>query len=223
MKSILSFLLLSFLVLPLPAQKKSDIFAKGRLMVSEEGRYLKFANGEPFFWLGDTGWLLPQRTDRAEASYYLNQCSLRGYNVVQVQTVDGIPSYNFYGESSMPDGFDFGKVDNDPGYGYWDHMDYIVETAARNGIYIGMVCVWGTPVNAGHMNPAQAEKYGRFLAERYRKHPNIIWIIGGDIRGDVKTEVWEALARTIRKYDPDHLMTFHPRGRTTSAAWFNGA
>jgi len=223
MKSIFSFLLFFMLLFPVSAQKKSDIFAKGRLVVSDEGRYLKFTNGEPFFWLGETGWLLPERLDRAEASYYLNQCSLRGYNVVQVQTVDGIPAYNYYGKSSMPDGFDFSKIDKEPGYGYWDHMDYIVETAARNGIFIGMVCVWGTPVSAGQMNVGQAEKYGRFLAERYRKYANIIWIIGGDIRGDVKTEVWEALARTIRKYDPDHLMTFHPRGRTTSAVWFNEA
>ena len=73
------------------------------------------------------------------------------------------------------------------------------------------------------MNVKEAQAYGKFLAERYKDAPNIVWMIGGDIRGDVKTDVWEALARTIRDIDTHHLMTFHPRGRTTSAAWFNNA
>ena len=100
-------------------------------------------------------------------------------------------------------------------------MDYIIRTAASKGIYIGMVCIWGSPVDAGLMNEKEAVAYGEFLVNRYKDDPNIIWIIGGDIRGDKKTEVWDALARSIRQQDKDHLMTFHPRGRTTSAAWFN--
>ena len=59
--------------------------------------------------------------------------------------------------------------------------------------------------------------------ERYKDEPNIIWFIGGDIRGDVKTAEWEALATSIKAIDKNHLMTFHPRGRTTSATWFNNA
>ena len=69
----------------------------------------------------------------------------------------------------------------------------------------------------------QAKAYGKFLAERYKDEPNIIWFIGGDIRGDVKTAEWEALATSIKAIDKNHLMTFHPRGRTTSATWFNNA
>ena len=69
------------------------------------------------------------------------------------------------------------------------------------------------------MNEKEAVAYGKFLAERYKDEPNIIWMIGGDIRGDNKTEVWDALANSIRSIDKGHLMTFHPRGRTTSATW----
>ena len=73
------------------------------------------------------------------------------------------------------------------------------------------------------MTVEQAKAYGKFLAERYKDEPNIIWFIGGDIRGDVKTAEWEALATSIKAIDKNHLMTFHPRGRTTSATWFNNA
>ena len=205
------------------AQKKSTYipWKNGKLVVSEEGRYLKHENGVPFFWLGETGWLLPQRCDRDEVSFYLNKCKNAGYNVVQIQTLNGVPSLNVYGQLSNIDGFNFKNIDQKGVYGYWDHMDYIVETAARNGIYIGFVPIWGTPVDQGLMTVKDAQAYGKFLAERYKDSPNIIWFIGGDIRGDKKTDVWLALANAIRSIDTNHLMTFHPRGRTTSATWFN--
>lgn len=130
---------------------------------------------------------------------------------------------NVYGQYSMTDGFDFSHIDKKGVYGYWDHMDYIIRTAESKGIYIGMVCIWGGLVRSGQMNLEEAKAYGTFLAERYKDNPNIVWIIGGDTRGDVKTEVWETLARTIRSIDKNHLMTFHPFGRTMSATWFNDA
>ncbi len=222
-KITLSLLLVVCIATSLFAQKKSTYipWKNGKLQVSEEGRYLKHENGTPFFWLGETGWLLPQRTDRDEVSFYLNACKNAGYNVVQVQTLNDVPSINQYGQYSMTDGYNFKNIDKKGIYGYWDHMDYIIKTAERNGIYIGMVPIWGTPVDEGKMSVKEAQAYGKFLADRYKDSPNIIWFIGGDIRGDKKTEVWQALAQTIRANDANHLMTFHPRGRTTSATWFN--
>ena len=195
----------------------------GKLVVSENHRYLQHENGTPFFWLGDTGWLLPERLNRDEAEFYLNECSKNGYNVIQVQTINDVPAYNIYGQSSMPEGFDFKNINKKEVYGYWDHMDYIIKMAEKKGIYIGMVCIWGGLVNAGQMDVKQAQAYGKFLGERYKNSPNIIWFIGGDIRGDIKTEVWETLANSIKAVDENHLMTYHPRGRTCSSTWFNNA
>ena len=195
----------------------------GKLQVSENGRYLQHENGTPFFWMGDTGWLLPEKLDRDEASYYLTKCREAGFNMVQVQTVNGVPAINFYGQYSFPDGFNFKDINKKGVYGYWDHMDYIIKKAEQNGIYIGMVCIWGNLVKAGLMNEKEAEAYGKFLAERYKDSPNIVWIIGGDVRGDIKPEVWNTLARTIKSIDKNHLMTFHPFGRTSSIYWFHNA
>jgi len=195
----------------------------GKLVVSENHRYLQHENGTPFFWQGETGWLLPERLNRDEAEFYLNECSKNGYNVIQVQTINDVPAYNIYGQSSMPEGFDFKNINKKGVYGYWDHMDYIIKMAEKKGIYIGMVCIWGGLVNAGQMDVKQAQAYGKFLGERYKNSPNIIWFIGGDIRGDIKTEVWETLANSIKAVDKNHLMTYHPRGRTCSSTWFNNA
>lgn len=205
------------------SQKVNLPWSNGKLIVSEEGRFLKHENGTPFFWLGDTGWLLPQRLNRDEVEFYLENCKNAGYNVIQVQTLNSVPSINFYGQMSHIDGYNFKNIDQKGVYGYWDHMDYIIRTAARKGIYIGMVCIWGNPVKKGDMNAEEAKVYGEFLAKRYRNDPNIIWFIGGDVRGDEKTAEWEALASAIRSVDKNHLMTFHPRGRTISSTWFNDA
>ena len=222
-RNILLFLFGCFCLLLQSASKAKYPWDNGRLVVSEEARYLKHENGTPFFWMGDTGWLMPERLNRDEVSFYLQNCKQAGYNVVQVQTINDVPAMNVYGKYSMIDGFNFKGIKRSGEYGYWDHMDYIVKTAERNGIYIGMVCIWGGLVKSGLMNVEEAKAYGRFLAERYKNAPNIVWLIGGDIRGDVKPEVWEALARTIKSIDKTHLMTFHPFGRTASATWFNDA
>lgn len=198
-------------------------WSNGKLKVSANQRYLQHDNGKPFFWLGDTGWLLPERLDRAEAQYYLQKCREAGYNVVQVQTMDGVPSYNIYGQPSLIDGWNFEGINRKGVYGYWDHMDYIIGLAEQNGIYIGMVPIWGGLVKDGLIDVKGAKAYGRFLAERYKDCPNIIWIIGGDIQGDIRPEVWDALATTIKANDKNHLMTYHPRGRYTSAKWWSKA
>ena len=206
----------------LNAQTKKP-WENGKLTVSKNQRYLMHQNGTPFFWLADTGWLLPERLDRSEAAWYLQRCREAGYNVIQIQVIDGVPAYNIYGQPSHIDGWNFSGINRKGVYGYWDHMDYIIDVAQQNGIYIGMVCIWGGLVKAGKLSVEDAKKYGTFLANRYKNKPNIIWFMGGDIQGDIKPEVWNALANTIKSIDKNHLMTYHPRGRYTSAKWWSKA
>lgn len=223
----LSFILLILYIISnsVNAQEKSSKpempWDNGKLIVSKNNRYLQHENGKPFFWLGETAWLLPSRSNRDEVDYFMSQTRKNGYNVLQISTLHTIPAMNTYGDWALPNGFDFKNIDKPGEYNYWQHVDYIVERAQKSGIYVGIVCVWGTPVQQKQMSVEDAKKYGKFLAERYKKYPNIIWLIGGDIRGDVEPEVWLALAETIRGIDPGHMMTFHPRGRTSSTTWFN--
>lgn len=56
-------LALILLILSLPASAQTDKWegrsvdlSHGRLMVSENKRFLVFEDGTPFFYLGDTGW-----------------------------------------------------------------------------------------------------------------------------------------------------------------------
>jgi len=194
-------------------------WSNGRLMVSENNHFLVHKNGQPFFWQGNTAWLLPERLNRDEVAFYLQREREAGFNVEQIQVLNGIPTFNVYGQQANDATFNFKPYTKEGAYGYWNHLDYIVDVANRNGIYIAMDCIWGSQVKS--LDEKKAQALGTFLGLRYKDKQNIIWMIGGDIRGDKSPEVWDALARAIRKSDPNHLMTFHPRGRTTSAWWFN--
>ncbi len=214
MNRILTLLFATLLLTTLSAQEKKDRFdipwKNGKLKVSDNHRFLQFENGKPFFWLGETAWLLPSRSNREEASYFLGETAKNGFNVVQISILHDINAMNAYGQWALPNGFDFKNIDKKGEYNYWQHVDYIVKEAEKRGLYIGLVCVWGGNVKAGLVSVDDAKKYGKFLAERYKDAPNVIWIIGGDQPGSIKPEVWEAMATTIKGIDKNHLMTYHP-------------
>ncbi|MDO5447465.1 MAG: glycoside hydrolase family 140 protein [Prevotellaceae bacterium] len=212
-------LILTLLASSMLTSQAAKPWDNGRLRVSDNNRYLVFENGEPFFWLGNTSWLMPERLNRDDVEFYLTKEKENGYNVEQVQVLCSTPTYNIYGRAGNRHDFDFTKESTDDVYGYWEHLDYIVEFAESQGIYIAMDVIWGSQL--GRMDEQKAANLGKFIGERYAKYPNIIWMIGGDIMGNKKPEVWDAMARAIKKADSIHMMTFHPRGRTTSAWWFN--
>jgi hypothetical protein len=200
------------------------------LRVSENQRFLQFKNGSPFFWLGDTGWLLFQKLNREEAMLYLNDRSKKGFNVIQAMLIHQLPETNYYGDSAFFNN-DPTKPNITPGssnqdsnaYDYWDHVDYIVDLAAEKGIYIAMVPIWGSAAKSISADKKWVANYASWLAYRYRNRQNIIWLNGGDIRGNEMTEIWQQIGSTLDEKAPDQLITFHPFGRTQSSTWFHNA
>jgi len=199
----------------------------GRLVVSQNGRFIQHENGRPFFWLGDTAWRLFHKLDRSEVETYLENRARKGFNVVQAVLLFETPEFNVYGDPALVNS-NPAQPQTTPGsnpeipneYDFWDHVDFVINKAAEKNIYIAMIPAWGSTVKGGHFTVENALKYGRWLAERYRDKPNIIWINGGDTRGDQNREIWQALGTVIHETDTNHLMSFHPFGRTQSSTWF---
>jgi hypothetical protein len=199
------------------------------LRVSENGRFLVQADGQPFFYLGDTAWELFHRLNREEADRYLENRAGHGFTVIQavvVAELDGLRTPNANGHLPFHD-MDSSRPNED----YFAHVDYIVNKAAELGLHIGMLPSWGRYVggadgdrpDASFFNEENAADYGRFLAGRYAGKP-VIWILGGDRVADKTAGVWAEMARGIREVvGRDQLITFHPRGGRSSSAWFHGA
>lgn len=198
------------------------------LEISENQRYFQKENGDPFFWLGDTGWLMFNRLDRDQIKKYIEDRKSKDFNVIQVMVLHSLDAVNIYKDTALvkqnvaePILTDGADPSDSLQYDFWDHIDYAVKTAEENGIYMAMVPVWGG--NIKNVTEEQAREYGKFLAERYKDSPNVIWLNGGDTFGNEYTNVWNALGESLDKYNPDKLITFHPRGRHDSSDWFHNA
>lgn len=201
-----------------------------KIVVSPNKRFLQYETGTPFLWQGDTAWHLFNKLTREEAKQYLRNRAVKGFNVIQCMVIPHLPLTNIYGDSAfinsnpleplVTSGNNYEDTDQ---YDYWDHINFIIDEAARNNIYVALVPIWGSVVKSSKFTVTQMEKYAGWLASMMKCKANIFWINGGDIRGDIKPEIWTAMGNTLRKTDPSHLITFHPFGRTQSSTWFHNA
>lgn len=203
------------------------------LKVSDNRRFLVTEDGQPFFWLGDTAWELFHKLNREEAELYLQTRAEQRFNVVQAVALaefDGLDTPNAYGRKPLgvnAEGrYDPSMPDVSGDYSYWDHVDYILDAAARHGIYVAFLPTWGDKYHRWFgkgpevFTPDNARAYGKWLGARYRDRANLIWVLGGDrpLITHAHFAITQALAEGIREGDQGrHLMTFHPCGETSSS------
>ncbi|MGD0343247.1 MAG: glycoside hydrolase family 140 protein, partial [Bacteroidales bacterium] len=200
-----------------------------KLRISENKRFLATETGDPFFWLGDTGWMLFTKLNREEAEKYFEDRRQKGFNVIQVMVLQNVrKAVNVYGDSALinhdiarPLTSAGNSPDDTAQYDYWDHVDYLINLAQKKGLYMALVPVWGSNVRNGSVTREKAGKYAAWLARRYKDKPNVIWINGGDINGSDSTAIWKTIGSIIRQTSPGQLITFHPFGRTQSSKWFH--
>jgi hypothetical protein len=238
MKVLISYILIFGNILRIEAQLTpfegpSVDLSHGRLEVSENKRFLMFEDGTPFFYLGDTGWELFHRLSYKEAEKYLENRRQKGFTVIQaviLAELDGLNTPNCNGNKPL-----FNNDPLRPNEAYFVFVDSVIRLAEHKGIFIGLLPTWGDKVDNSSwgkgpviFNPENAFAYGKYLGNRYKNFPNIIWINGGDRPGGKNAAgsgdnfpVWDALGRGIKSADPNHLMTYHPWGEKSSSAWFH--
>jgi len=204
-----------------------------QLKISENKRFLVTAEGKPFFYLGDTTWELFHRLNREESIRLIKNRAEKKFTVLQsvaIAELEGHTDPNPYGHIPFVD-LDVTKpaVKDGPQNDYWDHVDFIVNEANKNGIYIGFLPTWGrfwrdkSETRKPLFTVENAEVYGEWLGRRY-KDASLIWILGGDrdVETDEHKEITRAMAKGLRKGDGGaHLMTFHPPGGGGSSKWFH--
>lgn len=210
----------------------------GSLQVSANGHYLHHADGTEFFWLGDTAWHLARLTPDDVERYLANRAD-KGFTVIHLYaTQDPNPRFggkNYAGAIAFEgEGPPFAQVRLNEAY--WQHIDFIVDRAARYGLYVALAPAWGLNLNGGKRqyftDPDQHNyAFGKMVGQRYRHQPNLIWIAVAEYQTPfIEPTPPEHRARVLRLVDGlragdggDHLMTIHPLSRFTSSDDFHEA
>jgi hypothetical protein len=184
------------------------------LKVSRNNRYLVGQNDAPFLIVGDAPQTLIANLAPNEAAGYMT--NRQGYcinslwiNILcnwphvcreDATTFDGISPFLTAGDLSTP------------GPAYFNRVDEIIHLAAASGIVVFLDPIetsgWLGILRANGTTKAYA--YGRFLGDRYRTFPNIIWMHGNDFQtwhDRTDDELVQSVARGIKDTDPVHLQT----------------
>ncbi len=235
-----------------------------RLRVSANGRFLVHADGSAFFPVADTAWEIAWRLDRREVERYLRHRKKQRFNTIALVAFSGEPGghANPYGKEPFAKTgarlYDPSRPLTTPGgnpalpgeYDYWDHLDYVIDLAAANDMYVILLPCWGGCVagryGSGKPSPevlfdaAGAYRYGHWIGGRFKDRRNILWMLGGDrsaVYGDRDYRpVFRAMAEGIaagvnggkaarRNGTADYgstLMSYHPqKWAPNSSAWFH--
>src|SRR6266699_3379293 len=145
-----------------------------KLTVSPNGRYFTDQHGKPFFYLGDTCWLLFQRLNRAEADEYLKDRAAKGFTVIQAYVLRALGKQHPDGNSSLLDVTPLINRDpTRPNEEFFKNVDYVVNRANELGLVMGLVTAKSWHV-ADHPERVIDEKnayvLGKFLGERYKNN-----------------------------------------------------
>ena len=226
MRSLLYCLLFLFVV----RTNSNAQWKHGRLRVTVDGHYLQYEDGTPFFWLGDTGWELFHRLTKEEIARYLENRHQKGFTVIQAVILaefNGLKRPNQYGDLPLID-LDPTK----PNEKYFDLVDYTVKLALQKNMFMGLLPTWGDKVTLfwGEgpviFKEDNAFVYGKWLGERYKVFPNIIWILGGDrppLTDSVDYRpVWRAMAKGISEgSDGKAIFTYHTWGGHSTSEYIH--
>jgi len=198
-----------------------------KLKVSSDGRYFVDQEGKPFFYLGDTCWLLFQRPNREEVDEYLKDRAAKGFTVIQAYVLRGLGRKHPDGNSSLLGAAPL--IDRDPtrpNEEFFKNVDYVVNRANELGLVMGLV-----PAKSWHVaehpekvfDEKNAYTFGKFLGVRYKNNA-VIWFPGGDSAPGKYEAVWVAMAKGLKDGSGgSQLVCYHGQGSTSSSMWFHQA
>jgi hypothetical protein len=172
------------------------------LMVSANRRYLVDQNGIPFLIAGDSPQALIGNVSLQDAEAYIKNRAGYGVNALWINiicnqgtacdpsgaTYDGIVPFTIPGDLSTPNPE------------YFTRADKMIALAAEAGIVVFL-----DPIETAGWLPvlrsngkAKARAYGKFLGNRYKNSPNLVWLHGNDFQS-WRNASDDALVRVVRE------------------------
>jgi hypothetical protein len=194
-----------------PATARSAAYP---LKASRNGRYLVDRRNVPFMVVGDSPQSMIGNLSLEDAAHYLANRKAAGFNALWVDllcvrytgcredgtTFDGIEPFTTPGDLSTPN------------QAYFERADAMIRVAAREGMVLFLDPIetggWLGVLRANGV--AKARAFGRFVGERYKGFPNIVWSNGNDFQtwmNRADDALVLAVAQGIRSADPAHIHT----------------
>jgi len=188
------------------------------LKVSSNGRHLVDRNDTPFFYQADTPWWMIWKGRPSDIRAYLDNRKARGFNTLQVMILPAgtapagnvVNAPNINGDRPFRDGkvLEVASVNE----AYMKHTDQVIRQATDAGFYLVLAPAWFGSKGEDYeryVNEQNAAAWGRYLANRYRDHQNIAWIMAGDSNAEGKTNAVRAMASAFKAIAPHQLVTAH--------------
>ncbi|WP_168120417.1 DUF4038 domain-containing protein [Paenibacillus sp. HB172176] len=182
------------------------LYRCGMLKPSGNGRYLQHADGEPFFWLGDTVWPAFFRAKEAEWLAYIQDRAAKGFNVVQVCLNWG------GGRASDMDGNEARLLEGGERWNpaFYQGVQKKIRIANDYGLVVllnGLYCPKGRLTEGDSIvSYENYEHYGRMLAARF----NGSFVIYSPSFDAPYHEACDRQGEAIRTVTSRHLITQHP-------------
>ncbi|MFC5404374.1 DUF4038 domain-containing protein [Cohnella soli] len=167
-----------------------DIYRHGFLKVSGDGRYLTYADGTPFFYLGDTHWILPHErfaTSNApgvasQFKYTVDKRADQGFTVYQSEPIwqpHGGGTHTGADEealANLSDGFTSADL---PGFANLDRkFKYIAD---KGLVHANAQITWALdPASYVVYTDAYMARMAKYWVARYGAYP-VIWTIAQEI------------------------------------------
>ncbi|MGQ0636494.1 MAG: apiosidase-like domain-containing protein [Planctomycetaceae bacterium] len=142
------------------------LYQKGYLKVGGGKRYLTYADGSPFLWMGDTAWTATSRASQNDWQKYIDDRRDKSFSVVQIITARSLISDTSDADEKDVDG-------NAPFIGaglgqwnpaYWQGLDRKIAYANDQGIIVLLVGIM-EPVFR-YPSAADARLFARNIAAR---------------------------------------------------------
>lgn len=197
----------------------TDFTRHGSVRLADNRRYLAHADGKPFFWMADTAWNGPLRSNDQEWANYLSVRKLQQFTAVQFAATQWVaaPFGDILGQLAYT-GSEIIQINPE----FFQRLDRKLDEINDAGLLAVPVLLWtagwstdeGNRVNPGWSLPeSQAILLARYMVARWGSH-SVAWILNGD--GDYRPEAvaqrWKTIGRGVFGGRPHAPVSLHPQG-----------
>ena len=187
------------------------------VQVSSNGRYFVDQKGQPVFWLGTTQWELFRGYTLEDAQLILDKSKDKGFVFVQTMLVgvgDGTRA-NVYGQKPW--------LNDDPltpNEAYFQNVDAVIQAARERDLILYVMPYHQTCRK--RITVDNARPWAKWLAQRYREMPNIVWSLIPEAKPEF-VPILRELAAGLREGDGGaHLITVEPDPSPYSSSFIHG-